>query len=212
MMGSSKQQTVPTSQQGPADYANPYLQLGFGAAQNAFTNPGPNTAAANTQLGSTIAGDYLNPASNPWLEQTFNTAADSTQNRLASEYAGAGRNVGASLPARSAELQGLAASIFGGNYQQERNRQFSAIGMAPSLENADLNQHLQSIMGLSSASSTGGSQQTMYQGSPWGSAAGGALSGAATGATVGSIFPGIGTAIGAVGGGLIGGIGGYLGG
>lgn len=46
------------------------------------------------------------------LDLQFNRAADLTRGRLDTEFAGAGRNLGASLPARSQELQSLAGSIY----------------------------------------------------------------------------------------------------
>lgn len=54
----------------------------------------------------------LNPELNPFLQDTFNRAADLTRTRLSSEFAGMGRNPEAALPARSQELQHLAGSIF----------------------------------------------------------------------------------------------------
>ena len=84
---------------------------------------------------STIQGDFLN--SNPYLDQTFNRAADLTRTRLSSEFAGAGRDIGASLPARSEELQTLASNIYGGNYQAERDRQLSAVNQSLPLANQD---------------------------------------------------------------------------
>ncbi len=85
----------------------------------------------------TIAGDFLRPESNPFLESTFNRAADLTRGRLDTEFSGAGRNLGASIPARSEELQTLSSNIFGGNFQQERDRQAQAVNQAGPLANTD---------------------------------------------------------------------------
>lgn len=62
-------------------------------------------------------------ASNPYLDATFNKAADSVQNRLSSQFAGAGRNIGASRAANASELNDLATNVYGGAYENERNRQ-----------------------------------------------------------------------------------------
>jgi hypothetical protein len=97
-------------------------------------------------VDQTLAGDYLSPDSNPFLQGTFNRAADLTRGRLDSEFAGAGRNLGASMPARSEELQTLASNIYGGNYQAERDRQFNSVGQAQSLD--PLNQLLNRIAGI----------------------------------------------------------------
>ena len=78
-------------------------------------------------ISDTIAGNFLNPDSNPFLQQTFDRAADLTRTRLSSEFAGSGRNLGAAFPARSDELQTLSSNIFGGNFQRERDRQQGAL-------------------------------------------------------------------------------------
>lgn len=97
----------------------------------------PLTDQASGLVGQTLQGDFLSPDSNPFLESTFNRAADLTRGRLDSEFAGAGRNLGAAAPARSEELQTLASNIYGGNFQRERDRQTSAVGQAQGLANDD---------------------------------------------------------------------------
>lgn len=94
-----------------------------------------NQAQQTTQ--QTLAGDFLRPGTNPFLQGTFDRAADLTRGRLDTEFAGAGRNLGASQPARSEELQTLASNIFGGNFQAERDRQLTAAGQAAPLAGAD---------------------------------------------------------------------------
>jgi len=63
-------------------------------------------------ISQTLGGDFLRPESNPFLQGTFNRAADLTRGRLDTEFSGAGRNLGAARPARSEELQTLASNIF----------------------------------------------------------------------------------------------------
>jgi hypothetical protein len=105
-------------------------------AQNGSqVNQAASSYAANT-LGKTPTTQYgsaqnpfatsANPfggASNPYLDRTFNKAADSVQNRLSSQFAGSGRNVDASRAAQSSEMNDLATNIYGGAYENERNRQ-----------------------------------------------------------------------------------------
>lgn len=97
-----------------------------------------NPAGAQDALGlaqRTMAGDYLSPDSNPWLKQTFDSGANAIQARLGSQFGGAGRfNSGAMAGATGQSLTDLAGNIYGGNYQQERNRQMQAMGMAPMLD------------------------------------------------------------------------------
>jgi hypothetical protein len=113
---------------------------GVSGASNPFLNAQNRGATGNTlsTAGSIIGGQGLDPNTNPYLQQTFNRAADLTRGRLASEFAGSGRDLGASQPARSEELQTLASNIFGGNYQQERNRQANLTGQSLGLGQQNL--------------------------------------------------------------------------
>jgi hypothetical protein len=109
-----------------------------------------NQAAQNYATG--ILGkeptSQFGGASNPYLDAQFNRAADATQQRLQSGFAGSGRNIEAARPAASQELNDLATGIYGGAYENERNRmaedlarqrstQFGVAGMAPQLANQD---------------------------------------------------------------------------
>ena len=74
---------------------------------------GPLRSAATAVMqdfGQMRRGGGYNPYTN--LDQQFNRAADLTRTRLSSEFAGSGRNLEAALPARSDELQTLAANIY----------------------------------------------------------------------------------------------------
>lgn len=97
----------------------------------------PLVAGAQDLTQRTIGGDFLSPDSNPFLQQTFDRAADLTRGRLDSEFSGAGRNLGASRPARSEELQTLSSNIFGGNFQRERDRQVNAVNQSLPLAQND---------------------------------------------------------------------------
>jgi hypothetical protein len=109
-----------------------------------------NQAAQNYAtgiLGSTPTSQF-GGASNPYLDAQFNRAADATQQRLQSGFAGNGRNIEAARPAASQELNDLATGIYGGAYENERNRmaedlarqrstQFGVAGLAPQIANQD---------------------------------------------------------------------------
>lgn len=95
--------------------------------------------AAQDLTTRTLQGDFLSPDTNPFLQQTFDRAADLTRTRLDSEFAGAGRNLGAAMPARSEELQTLASNIFGGNFARERGIQANAVNQSLPLANQDFN-------------------------------------------------------------------------
>jgi len=89
-------------------------------------------------LSQTLGGDFLDPSTNPFLQSTFNRAADLTRGRLDTEFAGAGRNLGAAQPARSEELQTLASNIFGQNFQAERDRQINALASSQDFDPINL--------------------------------------------------------------------------
>ena len=113
----------------------------------------PVVNAAQQQTLNTINGDYLNPQTNPYLQQTFDTAADrvtdafsrgtaaQTDSRFAQShgYGGSAWNEAqqANQTALGDSLGGLAANIFGNNYAQERSRQQQASQFAPNLAAQD---------------------------------------------------------------------------
>jgi hypothetical protein len=143
----------------PPSYQLPYLQAGLGQASQLY-NQGrsvvpfapqteaaiqgttqralqgsPVTSAAQNYATQSLNGGFL--GSNPYLDATFQRAALGTQNQLASEFARSGRNIGASEGLRSQQLNDLATGIYGGDYQQERNRQQGVLGQAGALANQD---------------------------------------------------------------------------
>jgi hypothetical protein len=109
-----------------------------------------NQAAQNYATGilGSAPTSQFGGASNSYLDAQFNRAADATQQRLQSGFAGNGRNIEAARPAASQELNDLATGIYGGAYENERNRmaedlarqrstQFGVAGLSPQLANQD---------------------------------------------------------------------------
>lgn len=146
----------------PPSYQLPYLQSGLGAAQNLFNQNGgaapvvpfapqtetalglqeqralngsPVTNSAQQYVTQSLQGGFM--GSNPYLDDTFNKAALATQNQLASQFGGAGRDVNASEGLRSQQLNDLATGIYGGAYESERNRMQGVLPFAQSLANQD---------------------------------------------------------------------------
>jgi hypothetical protein len=155
MGGSSGGGTTRTE---PPKYQLPYLERGLGYAQgqydqnvgganvaplsqqseqalqgiqNQATN-NPLTSAQQDLATKTLQGGFL--GSNPYLDQTFERAAQATQGQLASQFAGAGRNVDQSQGLRAQQLNDLSTQIYGGAYSDERNRQNQVLGMSPQLQ------------------------------------------------------------------------------
>jgi len=113
----------------------------------------PVVNAAQQQTLNTINGQYLDPATNPYLQQTFDQAANRVTDAFgrgtaaqtdarfarAGAFGGSAWNEiqGANQQALGDSLAGMAANIFGNNYAQERNRQQQASQFAPNLAAQD---------------------------------------------------------------------------
>ena len=239
MAGGGKQ----TVNNAPPAYQLPYLQSGLANAaslydqgqynvapfsqqqtqaqqmiQNRATNGDPTIGAANDYVQKSLNGGFL--GSNPYLDATFNQAAQATQGQLASQFAGSGRNVDQSAGLRSQQLNNLATQIYGGNYANERQLMQGTLGYAQPLGNQaytdanQLNSVGQQIQDLSQkvtdAPGTALDQylarvrgtdygQTQTQKTP-----GNPVGGAIGGASVGSMFGPWGALGGAVLGGIFG--------
>lgn len=117
--------------------------------QQATGEQNPLYNASQQQTLNTINGDYLNPSTNPYLQQTYDQAADrmtdafsrGTAAQTDSAFARSGAFGGsawneaqqANQTALGDSLAGLAANMYGGNYSQERSRQQAASQFAPNL-------------------------------------------------------------------------------
>ena len=117
-MGGGPDNVTSTTNTNPPDFLVPALTDAANAARGDFFGSNDSNIVGQGQdlIGQTLNGDFLSPDSNPYLQDTFNRAADLTRTRLSSEFAGSGRDLGAAAPARSEELQTLASNIFGGNF------------------------------------------------------------------------------------------------
>lgn len=189
-----------------------------------LTQNNPTSGAVNDWVTNTLKGS---PANNPYLNSEFTQAANQTQDRLASEFAGSGRGTVGSLPLRSDELNNLATSLYGGAYNTGVQQQETAAGMAPgavntalSLPQAEFNaggqvqnlaqQYIQAPQTflnqyLSRVNGNLGTTQTtpLYYNNGVG-AVGGASLGSSLGSTIGNYFGGSGGQYGTIAGGLLG--------
>lgn len=114
---------------------SPYSEQAITGTANRAQGGSPVVGAANDYVMKSLQGGFL--GSNPYLDQTFNRAAMATQGQLASQFAGAGRNVDASQGNRSQQLNDLGTQIYGGAYGQERQLQQQSVGSAIPLANQD---------------------------------------------------------------------------
>jgi hypothetical protein len=129
MSKGSTQAGTTTQTQTTAPYMYPYMGTALGQAGNLLQSGGPqvysgqrvadfnpvqNQAFSNTNnLDNTLTQGNGNPYEN----SMFNQAALATQGQLGSEFAGSGRNLDASMPLRSDQLNNLATNFYGNNYQ-----------------------------------------------------------------------------------------------
>jgi hypothetical protein len=150
-----KQQTATDTQAGTSGYtsgavldpnAQASIQHGLNQSRDLYNSGGgmsPLYGQAQTAIGQGLMGrqsfggyqggagyqgqgGYQARDVNPYANLAFNAAADATQNRLSGEFARSGRNLQAAQPARSQELQHLAAGIYAPAYEAEAGRQYGA--------------------------------------------------------------------------------------
>lgn len=246
--GGSKQQTATTQAPG---FQLPYQQYGLNQAQSQYQNTQQLVApfapqqeqafnnisglANNGDPSLNASSDYItrtlggNVQQNPELNALFSQGADQIQNQLATQFAGAGRNVGASAGVNAQALGNFASGLYGNAFNTEAGLQ----GQALSAEPANLQSKLglqgalqgvgQQIQGqsqnyinapqqflnqyLNQVNGNLGSTQTATPAFNAGAgAAGGALTGSSIGNLIGSYFGGNGGGYGAGIGALLGGV------
>lgn len=114
-------------------------QQSLDLTQQRALNGSPVTQAAQGYSTDVLGGKYLpgGANANPYLDATFNQAAQATRGQLDTQFAGAGRNLGASQAARGDQLNQLATSIYGGAYGQERQNQQAMVPFSTQLANQD---------------------------------------------------------------------------
>lgn len=116
-MGKGPDVVNTTTTTGPPGFLQPGFEAAGSSALNQFnqaTGAGAGFGAAGVEAATGVPGaGGFDPI--PFLTNQFNRAAELTRGRLDSEFAGSGRNLGASIPARSAELQDLSGQFFDPN-------------------------------------------------------------------------------------------------
>jgi hypothetical protein len=188
-LGGSKKSGSQTATQNSAPWGpqQTYLKTLFGGARNTLNNgyEGPMLApGATEQLQNTISGQYLNPSSNPFLQQSVNDALGLAKTQFAGQYGGqAGGNLGNTgyQEMLMRTLGNVATNAYGNAYGQERQNQLQASQVAPSFDIANMQSPfapLQAYQGLVGGNYGGSStsSQPIYT-NPAAGALGGALAG-----------------------------------
>lgn len=154
MSANSSPAGTTTTVQDIPDWQKPYVMGLLNSAQQTFQNqqgnqqPGLLAGMGGDQMQATIRGDYLSPDSNPWLKDTYDKAARSltdqynysTMPQLSRAFGNQqafggssayGEAFGKANEGLATGLADLGTGIYGGNYQSERGRQFTAGAGAP---------------------------------------------------------------------------------
>lgn len=150
---------------------NPAQNSALTSTINMGSSPNAGVTAAGQNNVDTLNGKYLDPASNPYLTDTFNSAADAVKRQYmtatAPQTAGAMESAGRYGSGAynnqvknnqlnlGTSLNNLATNIYGGNYQTERGNQMTAAGQAGGINSA---QYINPTAAL-----TAGNQQQQQQ-------------------------------------------------
>lgn len=116
----------------PVTPFSPQTEQALAMTEQRALSGSPVTQAAQGYATKSLNGGFMgqNPflqgGANPYLDATFNQAAQSSRNVLESEFARSGRNINAAAPARADMLSNLATNIYGGAYENDANRRFGA--------------------------------------------------------------------------------------
>jgi len=138
-------------------------QLGLSGITGRAISGSPLIGSAQNMIYNTLGGSYLNPATNPWLSQTFQQGAEDLSrqyfNDLMPQVQSAATRAGAFGGSQDTLMRGevgrnygdalsnLATGIYGGAYDKERANQMQASYFAPSLAAEDY-KDMQALLGV----------------------------------------------------------------
>jgi hypothetical protein len=112
----------------------PAEQQGLSSQMSAANQGAGEASSAASANQFETSGALLNPAMNPYLQNTYNLAANNVQNTLDSQFAANGSNVLNSLPVQSDQLNNLATQLYGGAYQQGLQTMTQAAANSPLIQ------------------------------------------------------------------------------
>ena len=140
---------------------SPEQQYGLGMTTQRAINGSPLMNSAQGNAWDTINGKYMSPDSNPWLKENVNAAMNDVTGRVNSQFSN--NNFGGSTNQEmlTRNLGDTAANLYGANYNNERTRQMTAMGMAPQMAETDY-RDAQALLGVGDARQ-GLAQQYMNQ-------------------------------------------------
>lgn len=96
---------------------------------------GEVAGAALPEWQKTVGGEYLDPDANPWMQEIVDRSVSAAASAPVSGYATSGRfGSGAMAKAVADAGSATAARMWGGNYQAERQRMMTALGMTGAMQ------------------------------------------------------------------------------
>lgn len=129
---------------------SPEQQYGLSMTTQRAINGSPVMNAAQGNAYNTLQGNFMSPDSNPWLKQNVDTALGDVQGRINSQFGNNNFGGTAHQEGLTRDLGRTAAGMYGANYDQERSRQMSAMGMAPQMAESDY-RDAQALLGVGDA-------------------------------------------------------------
>jgi hypothetical protein len=94
------------------------------------------TGIGTREWEKVMSGAYLDPDSNPWMQEIVNRSVGSAMSAPQSGYAAGGRfGSGAMANAQADAGQNTAARLWGGNYNTERQNMMAAMGQTGAMQN-----------------------------------------------------------------------------
>jgi hypothetical protein len=182
--GGSEQAGTTTTEEGLPEwlkqYAKPALDRYGTELQNYQIDPYGVMASAGKQYSDTVNGMYLDPETNKYLKDYFNAGAERVKGTLSPSFGhmqAFGSHTGYN-EALAGGLSDLATGIYGGNYQQERDRQAALTAAAPGFIQGQSQAAFSPYQSyLDTVSKLGKSKQQPYFENPFGNILGGAMAG-----------------------------------
>ena len=118
---------------------SPYTQQAIEQQAN-LAKSGGLVGQAQTQLGKTIGGDYLDPSSNPYLQSTLNELTGNALRATNQQFSGDNFGGSANQEWLTRNITNATAPYLSNLYSGERSNQLNALNLAPSLQYANVNQ------------------------------------------------------------------------
>lgn len=120
---------------GGAPQISPYEQHGYDTLRSTVDAGATALDPAIAENNKTLRGDYLNPDTNPYIADIARRMGDIASATSNASFGGSGRTGSGLAGYYSGKgAADAAGELYFGNYNAERGRMGSAVGMAPSLE------------------------------------------------------------------------------